>query len=277
MSDLSSSFLVDAIITNFNEEIVEINRTIDSCLRQTLPFNRIFLVDDGSANFKSDLIVKHPSITILKYQQNVGIAAARNKGLNLSKSDFVACINVEIELDADWLEKLMLVLISNINISTVFGNLRPFYTSSFTEWRMRFHEQHYPLQSGNASFAPGHAVLFKRLFLDNVGLYDEKLKLMHEDADICLRLKELETFIYYLHNVSVVSYQRDSIVLIGKKHFYRMTVGNGHKMNTLNFLYILFKDHIIRLIRNTLNFRWNFLKIDFNVTIFCLKYFFNKA
>lgn len=277
MSDLKSNYLVDAVITNYNEDIIEINRTISSCLRQSISFNRIFVIDDGSDNFKSDLIITHHSITILKLTHNVGIAAARNKGLNMSKSSFVACINVEIELDTDWLKKLILILTTNTNTSAVFGNLRPFSNSFYTKWRMRFHEQHYSLKSGNASFAPGHAVLFKRSFLDNVGLYNENLKLIHEDADICFRLKEIGTIIYYVHDVSVISYQKDNFFLIGKKHFYRMTLGDGHNMNTIMFLNILIKDHIIRSVRNTLKFRLNFLKIDFKVSLFCFKYYFNKV
>ncbi|MFX7701439.1 hypothetical protein ABTJ88_19665, partial [Acinetobacter baumannii] len=80
----------------------------------------------------------------------------------LSSAAYIACVNVEIELQRDWLEQLL----SNFDkcyefpISAAFGKLVVNSMSLLSLWRLRFHEQHYPKSSGIAEFAPGHAVLF---------------------------------------------------------------------------------------------------------------------
>ncbi|MGL5947122.1 MAG: glycosyltransferase family 2 protein [Sediminibacterium sp.] len=251
---------VDAVITTYNESYEQINITLVSCLQQSFPFDKIYIVDDGSKNFSSDKIIPHPSIKIIELPVNKGISAARNTAIALSSAAYIACVNVEIELQRDWLEQLL----SNFDkcyefpISAAFGKLVVNSMSLLSLWRLRFHEQHYPKSSGIAEFAPGHAVLFKSDYLLQVKGYNESLKLVHEDADICFRLKALGTNIYYNSNVFTISHQNDSLELISRKHLLRMTVGRGKTVKYNDFCKILARDHFSRVFRNLIKGRWAF-------------------
>lgn len=272
------SFLVDAIITTYNECSAKLNITLQSCLNQTFPFNKIFLIDDGSAFFDKTSLLSHSSIEIIQLHTNVGISAARNIAINLSTSPFLACINVEVEIESKWVEKLVQTFSngSNHNIAATFGTLSTNNSSMYSKWRMRFHEQHYPSISGFVDFAPGHAVLFKKHAVLQVGGYTESLKLVHEDADLCIRLKEINQLTFYSSNASAISHQNDSIKNLSKKHFVRMTVGKGKNLMIFKFIKTLFRDHFNRNARNIFNFRIRFFFIDFMISYNCLKIYFSK-
>lgn len=270
--------LVDAIITTYNECSTKLNITLQSCLNQSFPFNKIFLIDDGSIFFDKTTLLTHSSIEIIQLDTNRGISAARNIAIKLSNTPFFACINAEIEIEKQWVEKLIYIISkdSNHNIAAAFGTLKTKSASIYSKWRMRFHEQHYAAISGFAEFAPGHAVLFRKIPIEQISGYTESLKLVHEDADICMRLKEIDQLTFYSHEVSVVSNQNDSLRGLGKKHFIRMTVGKGKKLLKIEFIKILFRDHFNRNFRNLLNFRIRFFFIDFLISYYCIKIYFSK-
>ncbi|MBR2648418.1 MAG: glycosyltransferase family 2 protein [Sediminibacterium sp.] len=273
---LNRTFItVDAVITTYNESYDQINITLASCLQQSFPFDTIYIVDDGSKNFSPDKLIPHPSIKIISLPVNKGISAARNTAIKLSSATYIACINVEIELQRDWLELLLSCFCDcyEFPISAAFGKLVVNSKSILSLWRLRFHEQYYPKSSGRAEFAPGHAVLFKSDYLLQVKGYNENLKLVHEDADICFRLKALDTNIYYNSNVSIISHQKDSLDLISRKHLVRMTLGSGKSMRYKDFCKILLRDHFNRFFRNLIKGRWAFFFLDWKISYNCFKLF----
>jgi glycosyltransferase involved in cell wall biosynthesis len=72
-----------------------IPEAIRSVLRQTLPPERLVIVDDGSRDHSVEIIraIKDPRIQLI-VQQNQGAHAALNRGLELSKDcDFVSVLN----------------------------------------------------------------------------------------------------------------------------------------------------------------------------------------
>ena len=267
--------VVDAVITTFNESPKQINITLQSCIKQSYPFNKIYLVDDGSANFYVSDIIEHPLIEVIQLPKNLGISGARNIGISQSSAEYIACINVEIELEPNWLKLLLenFCECHEFPISAAFGRLVNNNKSFLSNWRMRFHEQQYEMNSGIAKFAPGHAVLFKRFFLDQVKGYNTEFKLVHEDADICFRLQRLGTLIYYNAQVITISYQQDSLGLISKKHFVRITVGRCKSLGYREFLKILLRDHFNRVFRNLVKGRWSFFFLDWKISYKCYKIF----
>lgn len=78
---------------------------IDSVLAQTYPNVEVILVDDGSTDRSADIARGYGDRVRYIYQPNMGIGAARNRGLAASRGEFIAI------LDADdlWIpEKLTL-------------------------------------------------------------------------------------------------------------------------------------------------------------------------
>jgi GT2 family glycosyltransferase len=267
--------LVDAIITCYEEDIEKVNLTLQSCILQIKAFNKIYLVDDGSKNkpiIKENLI-KNNKIIFIQLPNNVGISAARNYAINLSTAEYIACINVEIVLDTFWLVKLLSKIVDNNNVCVAYSNFKTNSTDRLSNWRIRFHEQKYaPISGLSIRFAPGHAVLFKKDILVEVGGYDANLKAVKEDSDICERIVKKGKYIFYDSSVYVTSFQRDSIINLSKKQLIRSTEGRSKSMKFYNFTLIWVRDLFIRVFRNLFTLRLSFIFID--IFVFFIGFYF---
>jgi GT2 family glycosyltransferase len=76
-----------------------------ACLKQTIPFNRIIVVDDGSPQPVTlpEAAQASGNVMLLRLEQNGGISVARNFGMAHSTAPFLACINTEVLPEEDWL------------------------------------------------------------------------------------------------------------------------------------------------------------------------------
>lgn len=125
-SSIVSAPTLSVMISNFNMEKF-LSTAIQSCITQTVPFDQIIVVDDGSTDNSSKLLEKwktHPNIQCF-FKSNEGKAKALNYILPFITSDFV------LELDSDdWLDPDAVLLIKNKlgtlppNIAVLYGNWR---------------------------------------------------------------------------------------------------------------------------------------------------------
>lgn len=88
-----------AIIPMWNR--ADLTRQCVAALRmQTVPFDRILVVDDGSAEpYEGD--------DVIRLAKNSGFAAAVNAGWRAATTTHVAVINNDVRLDPAWLEQLL--------------------------------------------------------------------------------------------------------------------------------------------------------------------------
>jgi len=126
---------LSVMISNFNMEKF-LSIAIQSCITQTVPFDQIVIVDDGSTDNSLKLLEKwktHPNIQCF-FKSNEGKAKALNYILSFITSDFV------LELDSDdWLDPDAVLLIKNKlgtlppNIAVLYGNWRYWNQNSIGE------------------------------------------------------------------------------------------------------------------------------------------------
>ncbi|WP_394549220.1 glycosyltransferase family 2 protein [Priestia aryabhattai] len=117
---------LSVMISNYNM-VKFLSVAIQSCFMQTIPFDQIIVIDDGSTDESLSMLEKwnsYPNVKLF-YKQNEGKAKALNYIVPFVTSDFV------LELDADdWLDPDAVFLIKshleNIksNISLLYGNWR---------------------------------------------------------------------------------------------------------------------------------------------------------
>lgn len=79
--------LVSVIITCYNQARF-LGQAIESVLKQTYPRFEIKVIDDGSTDDTSQVVARYSSASYIR-QENQGVVAARNKGLQESKGDYV--------------------------------------------------------------------------------------------------------------------------------------------------------------------------------------------
>jgi len=104
---------ITVVIPLYNKKNT-IVRALDSVLNQQVLPDRIIVVNDGSKDGSEKEVenLNHPLITLV-HQENKGVSAARNKGIEVAKSEWIAF------LDADdyWCETFIKEIFNLIKVS----------------------------------------------------------------------------------------------------------------------------------------------------------------
>ena len=94
-----------------------LNAAVDSVLSQTYINWELIIVDDCSTDdsfeVAEELSKKDERIHAYRLERNGGTSAARNKGLDLAKGEFVAFLDSDDQYDPTYLESQLDLLISN--------------------------------------------------------------------------------------------------------------------------------------------------------------------
>lgn len=87
--------LISIIIPVYNPQIIELQKCVQSIQKQGYPNYEVFFVDDGSSSknhheYLRTLCVQNESLSVEFLSQNIGIAAATNKGIERAKGEYIA-------------------------------------------------------------------------------------------------------------------------------------------------------------------------------------------
>lgn len=89
--------MISVVVPLYNKR-PHIARALDSVLSQTALPREVIVVDDGSTDGSADIVRKYASRGVRLLQQpNQGVSAARNNGLKLATSEYVAFLDAD-----DW-------------------------------------------------------------------------------------------------------------------------------------------------------------------------------
>lgn len=170
----------------------ELKRAVESILIQSVSVNEVIIIDDGSTDATPDVIqslqLQHSIINSI-HQTNKGVSAARNQGINIAKSDWIAFL----DSDDEWLDNKIDVFTKHIK---QYPDCQLFHSDEI--WirngvRVNAMKKH--KKRGGLIFkhclpmcviSPSASIIHKSLF-DNVGLFDESLPAC-EDYDLWLRI-----------------------------------------------------------------------------------------
>jgi GT2 family glycosyltransferase len=256
---------VDAVIPVYGERPEALAATLSACLKQTYPFFRIFVIDDGSPE---PICLPHwaqslPQLCFLRLPQNLGISAARNTAIARSNAPLLACINTQVLPDPDWLATCENYLSHHSDVGACYARLVPYRPNRIlTRWRMRFLEAKFGEQSGPSPFAPGHAVLFRKGPLDLVGGYDVRYRRHHEDSDICKRMRKCGWETHYVAGSRCISIQEDSFKELVTKELRESYWYSPTESSLIHLYGHLSKWTLIRAGRNLVKGRFYFIPVD---------------
>jgi hypothetical protein len=217
----TGSPLVSVIIPVHNGERF-VADAVGSVLAQTWPSIEIIIIDDGSTDGTEVAVRRLPCDVHYFKQENLGPAAARNRGIRDASGDFVAFLDVDDLWPEHMIALLMDELIRQPELDVVRGYSQVMEYDPVTgiyEYRGN------PKESFPYSIASG--VYRKRVF-DRVGLFDKTL-LYGEDTDWYNRAHELHV---PMHRV-------EAITLHVRRHGKNMT--HAKTLVELNMLRVLKK------------------------------------
>ncbi|MCD6265929.1 MAG: glycosyltransferase family 2 protein [Deltaproteobacteria bacterium] len=181
--------MVSVIIPTFNrsEKVV---RAVSSVLNQDFRDFEVIVVDDGSIDNTHEALSKYMSaIKYIRQSENMGVSAARNRGIKSSIAPWIAFL----DSDDYWLTEKLSVQIEYIdqNPNTVACQTEEIWIKN---GRRVNPKKRHKKPSGNIftqslklCLVSPSSVIIKRSLFENVGLFDETLPVA-EDFDLWLRI-----------------------------------------------------------------------------------------
>jgi hypothetical protein len=93
---------------------------LESIAAQTLTPYEVIIVDNGSSDgsvgwLRSD----HPSVRLVELGRNTGFAEAANHGFAAARSEVVALLNTDVELEPDWVDRMTRALSADSRAAAV--------------------------------------------------------------------------------------------------------------------------------------------------------------
>lgn len=191
------------VILNWNgkEDTVQCVRSI---LAQRGCDVKIIIVDNGSTDDSVSAFEEEwgHKVTIIDHPTNVGFAAGMNLGIRHAldmDAEWILVLNNDTVAEVDMLAQLM----ESAQNHPQIGILSPaiyYYDDPDRIWRIGDRQHDYlpiPLQVPKSAvesaetltvdYVPGCAMLIRRAVLEHIGLFNERLFMYFEDADLCRR------------------------------------------------------------------------------------------
>ena len=163
--------LVSVIITAFNEEKF-IHRCLRSILNQTLDRSlyEVIIVDDASSDDTRKILNQWgDDITLICNDINLGLPGSINKGISVSRGEYVIRLDADDYVNANYLNLLKLVLDIEDDIHGVACDYLE--VDDFENVTGRVSAARFPIGCG---------IMFRKSSMIEVGLYDETFRRCEE-------------------------------------------------------------------------------------------------
>ena len=174
-----------------------LQRLLDTLQAQTFPLEPL-VVDNASTDGAPEL-ARSRGYRVIEMEENAGFARAVNRGWREAKTDWIAILNSDVELDSRWLERLTAAFGNTTSFATgtIFSAANPrqvdgtydLVSRAACAWRAGHGE---PARDDAAgmfpiAIAPATACIFRRDTLERLGGFDESFGSYLEDVDLGLR------------------------------------------------------------------------------------------
>lgn len=202
---MSDDYFVSVVIPTFNRADC-LKRAVDSVLRQSCKSFELIVVDDGSDDNTKELIKRYGSRVIYFYQKNSGVSSARNKGIALSRGEYVAFLDSDDEwkpdklaVQVDFFKKNRDALICQTDEIWIRGGSHLNPQKKHKKYSGFIFEKCLPL----CIISPSAVMIDRRVFKET-GVFDESFPAC-EDYDLWLRISSVYP-IYLIEKKLVIKY-----------------------------------------------------------------------
>lgn len=196
------------IIVPVYRDITITKRCLDSVIAEGLPKScRLLVIEDKSPDSGMaaalDAYRRHPNVTVLHNNENLGFVKTVNFGMKWSGQDDVILLNSDTEVAGDWVERITRHVITSGKVASVTATSNHATICSFPIMEERAHwplglstatiqkqlGRHNNLRSIEIPTGVGFCMYITRSALTDVGLFDEEAfgKGYGEECDFCMR------------------------------------------------------------------------------------------
>ncbi len=203
-SDASSAPRVSVVIVNWNGKH-HLGECLGSLRTQTFRDFEIILVDNGSQDGSGEYVREYfPEVRLVALRKNCGFAGGNNAGIRVASGRYLALLNNDTRVDAEWLTNLLkeaetgpsdvgmwaskILSYDNPGIIDNVGLLM--YPDGLGRGKGRLEADRGQYDQRSEAFFPsGCAGLYRREMLDEIGLFDEEFFAYADDVDLGLRAR----------------------------------------------------------------------------------------
>jgi GT2 family glycosyltransferase len=196
-----------------------INDYLHSCLnslrQQTHAMLEVIVVDNSiNQDFSREISKHHSSIKLCSTSKNLFYSEALNRGIELSRGDFILCLNDDVILDSRFVEEALRGFFIDLKVGMVSGKilrgdgktldstaliLSPWRTAKERGYGLKDRGQ---FEKGEYIFGVNGAVAFyRREMLEDIkeenNYFDPDFHLFYEDLDVAWRAKHFGWRGYY--------------------------------------------------------------------------------
>jgi O-antigen biosynthesis protein len=200
--------------------------TLDECLRSLAaleyPDYEVILVDDGSTDDTRAIVARHPTVRAI-HQENLGLSAARNAGLNAATGSIIAYTDSDCFVDRDWLTHLVDALERDGHVGVGGPNLTP-DDGWLVACVAASPGQPTHVLSGDeiAEHVPGCNMAFRRDALRAIGGFNVDYRRAGDDVDVCWRLQDAGMTLTFAPGAVVWHHRRNT-----PRAYFRQQAGYG--------------------------------------------------
>jgi len=261
--------MVSIIILSYNSAKF-IQPCLESIVSQDNHDFEIIVVDNGSKDNTLLLIKKdYPDVKIIENKENLGACIARNRGIDISKGEWILTLDCDIILEKDFLKKIMGLTeglekkigvlqpkILQMDKKTIYSygiylsNLRRFHDIGKGQVESdKFNRTKYIFGACSAT------AIYKRQMLEEIkgdtGYFDERFFFLVEDVDLAWRAQKKgwkakfcpEAISYHVGNSSNSSKKMRQYLCFRNRHYLIIKNESGkdfYKNFIFLFLYEFF-------------------------------------
>jgi GT2 family glycosyltransferase len=193
-----ASVTFSVIVVSYNT--IELTRTCLRSLQRHARSADVIVVDNASSDGSAEMISREfPEVRLIRLSVNIGFGRANSLAWKLVTEDFVALLNSDTVIVDDSLTRCVSRLLDEPDVAAVTPQL--FGTDSIEQttrhpvptFRQTLNRSlsGRPLTiSGDEYWIPGTCLILRRSAVEKIGrLFDPRLFIYWEDADLCQRLR----------------------------------------------------------------------------------------
>jgi glycosyltransferase involved in cell wall biosynthesis len=150
------------------------------------------VVDDSSSDWSREIIESYGELIKAIYlDKNVGLAAARNRGIEAAKGRYVIFLDADDYLNRD-----------TIYIESMFLDMNPEWDAVACDYYLIDDKEEVISRKSCLEIPIACGIMFRKEKLLKIGMYDESFK-MHEDKDFQLRFSNK----FGIHHIELPLYR----------------------------------------------------------------------
>jgi N-acetylglucosaminyl-diphospho-decaprenol L-rhamnosyltransferase len=273
--DRALDLAVVVVNTNGGEDVIPCVRSVLDAAGEISC--QVVISDNGSTDGSPEAIeAVFPEVRVVRNGRNLGFAAAANRGMQATRSEFVLLINPDAEVAGGTLEGLLKVArdhpragaigaltrnvdgsiypsarrVPSLGLGLAHTVLAPFRPDN--RWSRRYRIADWDRTTEReVDWVSGSSMLLRRAALDQVGLFDEAYFMYVEDMDLCSRLRRAGWEVWFSPELEITHI--GGTATAGKR---RMTLEHSKS------IYVYFVKHHARGWRAALRpFAWALLRL----------------